>query len=392
MDFQKMIHDCLNDNWERIQKELREHLERWKNRCKGGGKSIMFGASEMCRVCISHLEKLGIKIDIICDNDSKKHGEFITDSGKQIRIVSVAEAMADESEKLCFVAVGAQHFEAISSQLKQYRITETVMKWRLDFYLMTVVMVCAEAEHFIENIEELLGFYEDEESFKIIWAHLAMLFDLENVPETLKEISMEKLCTYPQYFLEDGRYLGKQGIMVDCGAYTGDTLEGLASKIKYDEFQQYDCYEMMPSNYAELKKTVDKLPLKVQNKIRTYNVGVGEEEISCKAVFDGTGSHIQHNGDVEIKIVRLDDIYADTNVTFLKMDVEGSEQAAIRGGRNMISRCRPMCAICIYHWIEAFWEVPRLLKECVPEYKMILRHHSDHWDETVCYAKTGEWK
>lgn len=164
MKLKKMIADCLNDNWDRMQKESWENLERWKN--WGGrreGKVILFGAATMCSVCIPHFEKLGIGIEMICDNDNKKHGEFVTGSGKRIKIVSVAEAMDDESEKLCFVTMGIQHFEAISNQLKQYRIAETVMKKDLDFYLKHVIIQSVETGLFMRNIEELFSFYNEEQ-------------------------------------------------------------------------------------------------------------------------------------------------------------------------------------------------------------------------------------
>lgn len=395
MSLKKMIADCLNGNLARIRMELGDNLRRWRNSGRGRskGRIIMFGASTMCEICIRHLEQCGIMVDIICDNNSNRHGEFVTDNGRRIKIVSVEEAMGDESGKLCFVAAGAQHFEAISSQLGHYTIMETVMKWSLDFYLETVRLLCVQSIPFMDRIEELLNFYEDEESLKIIWAHFAMLFDLKNIPDVLKAVSMEKLCIPSQYFLENGKYLGKQDIMVDCGAYTGDTLEDLVYRVKYDAFLQYDCYEVFPLTYGELGKTVDKLPTGIQKKVRTYCAGVGEKDTIGRAVADGSGynSSIQGNGDTAIRIVRLDDIYEKSNVSFLKMDIEGSEQAALRGGKNMIAGCRPMCAISVYHSIAAFWEVPRLLREYVPEYKMILRHHTARWDDTVCYAKTGEW-
>lgn len=86
-------------------------------------------------------------------------------------------------------------------------------------------MVCVQHTPFMNKIEELLSFYEDEESLKILWAHFTMLFELSNLPEALKTVSIQELCVRPQYFLEDGKYLNKQRVMIDCGAYVGDTLD-----------------------------------------------------------------------------------------------------------------------------------------------------------------------
>lgn len=395
MKLKEMIYQCLDDNFPHLKKEREEDLERWRAwSCDPDKKIVVFGASAMCEICIRHLSTLGIQVDVICDNDSGRFGEFVMDSGRSISVVSVDEAMSDPAEKICFAAVGAQHFSAVSAQLKQYELSEDVLKWHLDFYLETVIMFCAQPVPFMDRVAQLLDFYEDEESLEILWCHFSMLFELSNVPETLNRLSMEDLCVRPQYFLEDGKYLGKQDVMVDCGAYTGDTLEDLLCKINYQDFERYDCFELFPTTYEKLRHAVDKLPDTIQNKVRTINMGVGEINgavLASNGSATKENSTILHNGNTTVNIVRLNDIYRDENVTFIKMDIEGSEQAALRGGKNVIARCHPMCAICIYHSFSAFWEVPQILKEYVPEYRMILRHHTTYWDDTVCYAKIGVW-
>lgn len=395
MELKKIIYDCLKDNMPQIQNEREKDLERWRSWSNDLDKKIVvFGASTMCEICIRHLERLGISADIICDNNSSRHGKFLTDSGRNIDIVSVDEAMSGQAEKLCIVAAGAQHFVDISAQLGHYQIAETVMRWHLDFYLETLIMICGKPAIFLSKIRELLEFYDDEESLQILWQHFSMLFELEHVPEALQSSSMEELCVRPQYFLEDGKYLGKQEIMVDCGAYVGDTLEDLIYKIKYHNFSRYDCFELFPATYGELQKTIEKLPAEIQNKVQACNVGVGDSDTFIYAMCGPElryNSTILPNGDTKVKVTRLDNAYPCENITFIKMDIEGSEQAALRGARHVITKCRPMCAICIYHSLSAFWEVPQLLKEYVPEYKMILRHHTSYWDDTVCYAKIGAW-
>lgn len=395
MKIKELIYQCLEEHVPQLKKEREENLIRWRNWSRDPDKKVVvFGASAMCEICIRHLENLGIKVDIICDNNRDRYGEFVTDNGRTIKIVSVEEALSGGHEKMCILAVGAQHFPAVSAQLERYQISECVMKWHLDFYLETVAMMCTQSTPFMEKIRELLGFYDDEESLQILWQHFLILFELNHIPEELQSLSMEKLCVRPQYFLEDGKYLGKQDIMVDCGAYIGDTLEDLIYKTKNHDFNQYDCYELFPSTYEELRKTVEKLPDEIQKKVRIFNAGVGEDNAR---VYVMNGSTTQHNssalrnGDTETKIIRLDDAYNGKNVTFIKMDIEGSEQAALRGAKNVIARCRPLCAVCIYHSFAAFWEVPQLLRECVPEYSMILRHHTTFWNDSVCYAKIGEW-
>lgn len=395
MNLKRAIYDCLNENMAQIRKRREEDLYQWRIWSRYKNREIVvFGSSAMCEICLRYLEELDIHVDVICDNDSKRFGEFVTENGRKIPIVSVEEAMSGTKEKLCLVAAGTQHFPSISKQLEQYRITETVFKWQLDFYLETILLLCVRTTPFMDRVKQILSFYDDNESLKLLWAHFSLLFDLNNVPEELGSISMEQISVKPHYFLKDGKYLGKQEIMIDCGAYTGDTLEDLIYQAKYYDFDQYDCYELFPATYEKLINTIQELPIAIKNKIRSYNLGVWDRNSVMKAVSSPSSagnSSFSNNGDTEVRMICLDDVYVDKKITFIKMDIEGSEQAALRGAKNIIMNCRPMCAICIYHTVSSFWEIPQILKEYVPEYEMILRHHTPNWDDTVCYAKIGAW-
>jgi FkbM family methyltransferase len=54
---------------------------------------------------------------------------------------------------------------------------------------------------------------------------------------------------------------------------------------------------------------------------------------------------------------------------FIKMDMEGWEMAALRGGRNIIAECHPRLAVCLYHSLTDMWTIPHLLKEICPSYR-----------------------
>ena len=73
-------------------------------------------------------------------------------------------------------------------------------------------------------------------------------------------------------------------------------------------------------------------------------------------------------------------------ITFLKMDIEGSELAALRGAERIIREQRPKLAICVYHKPEDLREIPSLLLSYHPDYKLYLRHYSINETETVLYA------
>ena len=79
------------------------------------------------------------------------------------------------------------------------------------------------------------------------------------------------------------------------------------------------------------------------------------------------------------EVRKLDDVLKGERVTFIKMDIEGSELAALKGAANTL-------AICIYHSPQDMLKIPIYIKSLVPEYKIYIRHYTDMMLETVCYA------
>ena len=53
----------------------------------------------------------------------------------------------------------------------------------------------------------------------------------------------------------------------------------------------------------------------------------------------------------------------------------------------IMRRQKPQLAVCVYHRTSDFWEIPLLIYEANPAYKLYLRHHYDRnaWG-TVLYA------
>lgn len=103
----------------------------------------------------------------------------------------------------------------------------------------------------------------------------------------------------------------------------------------------------------------------------------------------GAGSRIceTDDGSCDVPVMPIDEaIDEGDKVTFIKMDVEGSELESLKGAEKIIRRDKPKLAICIYHKPEDMWTIPLYIKELVPEYKLYIRHHSNGEVETVLYA------
>ncbi|OOB79506.1 MAG: FkbM family methyltransferase [Epulopiscium sp. Nuni2H_MBin001] len=84
-----------------------------------------------------------------------------------------------------------------------------------------------------------------------------------------------------------------------------------------------------------------------------------------------------------INVDSLDNVLRDTEVTFIKMDIEGAELQALMGAKQIIKKYKPQLAISIYHKPQDIFELPMYVKSLVPEYKLYLRHYSYHYVDTV---------
>ena len=88
----------------------------------------------------------------------------------------------------------------------------------------------------------------------------------------------------------------------------------------------------------------------------------------------------------DIEVTDLDSVVKDEKVTFIKMDIEGAEEKALLGARHIITEQKPKLAICVYHKPEDIIELPALILEMRPDYKIAFRHYSLRGTETVMYA------
>ena len=93
-----------------------------------------------------------------------------------------------------------------------------------------------------------------------------------------------------------------------------------------------------------------------------------------------------------VDVITMNKFCEERNVfpDFIKMDIEGAELSALKGGMSTIKKCRPQLAISIYRSSEDFINIPLYLKENLENYKFRLGHYSPRLSETVLYAIPNE--
>ncbi len=177
-------------------------------------------------------------------------------------------------------------------------------------------------------------------------------------------------------------YLSEQERFIDCGAYDGDTIREFKRQTG-NKYEKIWAFEPDINNYERLS---DYIQATQDLRVQIYRAGVYDQDtVMHFSINRGTSSTLDAMGEESIEVYKLDSLI-DEPVTFIKMDIEGSEKAALQGARNLISTYKPKLAICIYHKVEDLWELPLLIKSINPEYRIFIRNYEDRIDETICYA------
>ena len=115
--------------------------------------------------------------------------------------------------------------------------------------------------------------------------------------------------------------------------------------------------------------------------------GLGEQTaMRAFATGRGGGSSIAKEGDACIQVVALDDALPSFNPTFIKLDIEGAEPAALRGAAKTIRGSRPRLAVSVYHEPDHLWTIPLLMHELSPAQTLALRYHQFNGFDVVAYA------
>jgi len=165
--------------------------------------------------------------------------------------------------------------------------------------------------------------------------------------------------------------------VVDAGANIGTFslyCAALGAKRVY-------AFEPVKGTYEMLKKNVEDNGL--QCVIIPINKAVGEGEyqakIKCDYSGDGgssIGMRVDERKDVlDITVTTIDSCLGnEERVDFIKMDVEGFEENALKGAKSAITRFKPILSISAYHKPTDKEALPRVIREMRPDYKIKLNN------------------
>lgn len=187
------------------------------------------------------------------------------------------------------------------------------------------------------------------------------------------------------YFPDDLiRPLGDE-VFVDCGAFTGDTIEAFLTA-RSGDFREIIGIEPDAVNCRALRDRIAKWTMSGTGPIRVEPVAVGSRRGTLTFDTTGTAGSRVGTGTEIVEVAPLDALLANAEPTYIKFDVEGAEHDAIVGGSETIRANMPVLAVCLYHQPHDLWDLPLLVRSIRPDYRLYLRRYSDERWEQILYA------
>lgn len=176
-------------------------------------------------------------------------------------------------------------------------------------------------------------------------------------------------------------HLDKYESYADLGAYNGDTVKKYTALCP--NLKKIYAFEPDTRNFKKLSLFCEQIN-GIEFKLYNQPVCDCDKEIEFSSSGNRNSTAVS-NGSYEHKIITLEGKALDSVaecVDFIKYDVEGLEYDALIGSKNIIKKCSPDLLVSVYHKSEDLFELPILINELNPTYKLFLRRlpYIPAWD------------
>jgi FkbM family methyltransferase len=337
---------------------------------------LMFGAGNASREMARYLRDQGKTIAAYLDNDPARAGsqhdgaEVLPPDAvhqrelRELPIVVSTEAQAE---------VGTQLLETLG-------VPRTRVFSQVSYILRGHYRTSLLREH-RTDLEWLLGRVADDESRAYLDGLIRVRWTMDpSHSRRNAHVRGQYLYDHPDTAPDPG------DVIVDCGAYTGDTARDFLERLRGDA--SIHALEPFPPNFAMVETLAKTFP---PGTIVPWKVAAGAAKATATLVAPGEEPSMYPRigtagaAGIAVAVERLDDLFAFTRVDYLKMDIEGAETDAIRGGAALIARDRPTMVIASYHRPDDLWAIPRLVESIEPRFRLYAGHNHGTVHEVELY-------
>ncbi len=226
-------------------------------------------------------------------------------------------------------------------------------------------------EELYNHIDDFVWVYEhlkDYRSKKTLYSILNNWYKYD-----FKTTSETKENMFDDYFDLDLVKCSSDEIIVDLGAYTGDTILSYIKNYGINSYKKIYCYEITEDIFRELEnnlkdlKNIDLRLKGISDKEGNMSISNNIQSYSANTLIDGEENNI--------KVTTLD-LDINEPISMIIADIEGFEKKAIEGAKNHIKNDHPKLLISVYHSNEDLWKIPKMIYEINNNYNFYLRYNS----------------
>ena len=370
MNFEERIHAVIAREMENRESEAARFLKKIQEK----PKLCLWGLGSHGHNWDGYLRSLGILADYVYDSSEENLAAW-QGSGEKLNSFPALEAHLAESSVLVTIGCAAPVLTELHARGFYDAYAPTVNFFSFDASLRYAgnPAKLQEMEREVCNLLRLCG---DDASREIVCQTVEKYFD---------EAHVQIDCIPNQYFVQPLVPLTDEECFVDVGAFDGDTIEAFLQAVD-GKYRHIHAFEMSKRNFARLSRKIQEDPRCDTDRISLYPYGASDQDGTARYHENNTSTVFSADGTETAAFRRLDDVLRGQTVTFIKMDIEGAEPLALRGAEQIIRMQTPKLAICTYHKAEHLWEIPAMILQLNPAYKIYFRHHDKDEMETVCYA------
>ena len=348
-----------------------------------GKNVVIYGAGNFGQKCANILKKEGHNILYFIDKEKYKTCAYIDD----IEVISIEDKRLDQTFRAnteCIIGIFNAYVDLylIEKELQNHKFKSIINPLAFYdtfsekigdyFWLSAKKQYHAYEEQIVKSYDLLEDTFSKELFKNILLYRFTNSLDVIQAPQNvlIQYFPKDICCKYPTL-----KFL-------DCGAYDGDTiLKIIQQKLPLSSYVAFE------PDIQNIKALSNNLKLNAHSKGYIYPCGVWDKTTQLR-FNGGTGSscHISDSGDDIINVVAIDEVILNSEVNFIKMDIEGAEIQALNGAQEIIKKYEPILAISAYHKFDDLWSILETIQSFGVEYKYYMRMYEYNGFEIVYYA------
>jgi len=159
---------------------------------------------------------------------------------------------------------------------------------------------------------------------------------------------------------------------LDGGAFKGDSTRLFASSLDVNSIW---AVEADPKTHNKLSTYASEEKNAV---VKAIHGALWDEDGNLPYVSSASRGSSNEGQNHRAKITsvpacKIDTLFADVKADFIKLDIEGAEEQALKGGTEVLLRDKPDLMISLYHRTDDLFRLPLWIHQLLPEHKLYLR-------------------